>query len=168
MELSPKYSDLNQLKLEEEEEEADSISSEGSSIGSLEPDIEEEVSNSSPKIKDPLQDMSSLLQQLPSKRGLSKHYQGKSQSFTSLKEVTCLEDLAKPENPYNKKLKSCKSYAAIYNNLPCPPNKSSSQRPSCSKTNNNIGNLLGNRRPPMDPHRSASTNSFSNQTALFA
>ncbi|KAK3218567.1 hypothetical protein Dsin_012537 [Dipteronia sinensis] len=58
---------------------------------------------------DPLLDMSSLLHQLPFKRGLSKHYQGKSQSFTSLSEVTCVEDLAKVENPINKRLKSCKS-----------------------------------------------------------
>lgn len=70
MEWPPKYSNLNQHQFVEEEEaeaEADSISSEASSIGSVESDFEEEVSNSSPKIIDPLQDMSSLLQQLPSK-----------------------------------------------------------------------------------------------------
>ncbi|XP_057809285.1 protein OXIDATIVE STRESS 3-like [Salvia miltiorrhiza] len=55
----------------------------------------------------PLQDMSSLLLQLPLKRGLSKHYNGKSQSFTSLSDVKSLEDLAKQENPFNKKLKIC-------------------------------------------------------------
>ncbi|KAJ4973063.1 hypothetical protein NE237_006237 [Protea cynaroides] len=57
----------------------------------------------------PLYEMSSLMQQLPFKRGLSKYFQGKSQSFTSLSNVRSMEDLAKPENPYNKKLKSCKS-----------------------------------------------------------
>ncbi|OVA12074.1 hypothetical protein BVC80_1489g5 [Macleaya cordata] len=62
----------------------------------------------------PLYEMSSLIQQLPFKRGLSKHYQGKSQSFTSLSEVRCLEDLAKPENPYKKKLKTCKSYGGLF------------------------------------------------------
>ncbi|TKY47343.1 hypothetical protein E2542_SST29403 [Spatholobus suberectus] len=61
-------------------------------------------------VADSLSDMSSLFQQLPIKRGLSKFYQGKSQSFTSLTNVRSLEDLAKPENPYNKRLKSCKSY----------------------------------------------------------
>jgi hypothetical protein len=40
------------------------------------------------------------------RRGLSKFYQGKSQSFTSLTNVKSLEDFAKPESPYNKKLKS--------------------------------------------------------------
>ncbi|KAJ8531449.1 hypothetical protein K7X08_026883 [Anisodus acutangulus] len=60
-----------------------------------------------------LQNMSSLLQELPFKRGLSKHYNGKSQSFTSLSNVISLEDMAKPENPYNKRLKSCKSYGVF-------------------------------------------------------
>ncbi|KAL1211471.1 Protein OXIDATIVE STRESS 3 LIKE 3 [Cardamine amara subsp. amara] len=40
-----------------------------------------------------------------SRRGLSKHYKGKSQSFTSLSEALTVEDLAKPENPFNAKLK---------------------------------------------------------------
>ncbi|XP_010485654.1 PREDICTED: uncharacterized protein LOC104763943 [Camelina sativa] len=40
-----------------------------------------------------------------SRRGLSKHYKGKSQSFTSLAEALSVEDLAKPENPFNAKLK---------------------------------------------------------------
>ncbi|CAH8325553.1 unnamed protein product [Eruca vesicaria subsp. sativa] len=40
-----------------------------------------------------------------SRRGLSKHYRGKSQSFTSLSEALTVEDLAKPENPFNAKLK---------------------------------------------------------------
>lgn len=39
------------------------------------------------------------------RRGLSKHYKGKSQSFTSLSEALSVEDLAKPENPFNAKLK---------------------------------------------------------------
>ncbi|KAG7580475.1 hypothetical protein ISN44_As08g002650 [Arabidopsis suecica] len=40
-----------------------------------------------------------------SRRGLSKHYKGKSQSFTTLAEALTVEDLAKPENPFNAKLK---------------------------------------------------------------
>ncbi|EOA31621.1 hypothetical protein CARUB_v10014819mg [Capsella rubella] len=40
-----------------------------------------------------------------SRRGLSKYYKGKSQSFTSLAEALTVEDLAKPENPFNAKLK---------------------------------------------------------------
>ncbi|XP_022754952.1 uncharacterized protein LOC111303157 [Durio zibethinus] len=46
------------------------------------------------------------------RRGLSKHYQGKSQSFTSLASVRSIEDLPKKVIPmYNRaKMKSCKSY----------------------------------------------------------
>lgn len=48
-------------------------------------------------------------------RGLSKFYNGKSQSFTSLASAKSLEDLAKRVNnniiiPQRKKMKCCKSY----------------------------------------------------------
>ncbi|KAM6601545.1 protein OXIDATIVE STRESS 3 [Cannabis sativa] len=61
----------------------------------------------------PLYELSELMSQLPIKRGLSKFFQGKSQSFTSLSKVLSIEDLAKKENPYNirRKMKACKSYA---------------------------------------------------------
>lgn len=117
------------------------------------------------------------------RRGLSKHFQGKSQSFTSLSNVLCVEDLAKPENPYNKKLKSCKSYGGLL--LLTENTKSKNKmasKGSCSSLmsagrNNNmsfLGNNNNNNRPPIhhpaphDPHRSTSTNCFSNQTPLFA
>lgn len=112
------------------------------------------------------------------RRGLSKHFQGKSQSFTSLSNVLCVEDLAKPENPYNKKLKSCKSYGGLL--LLTENTKSKNKmasKGSCSSLmsagrNNNMS-FLGNNRPPIhhpapDPHRSTTTNCFSNQTPLFA
>lgn len=60
--------------------------------------------------KGPLYDLSSLISQLPVKRGLSKYYEGKSQSYSSLSDVRCLEDLPKKERPYNRrKMKSGKS-----------------------------------------------------------
>lgn len=134
----------------------------------------------------PLQDMSSLLQELPFKRGLSKHYNGKSQSFTSLANVRSLEDLAKPENPYNKKLKSCKSYGLFESHHGSPGHPTSrsnhhggtsssrlmskkASRGSCSslclKRNSSF---VGNRPPLPHPHRSPSTSSFTSQTPLFA
>lgn len=73
-----------------------------SSCSINEQDVEEEEVDTS---STPLQDMSSLLLQLPLKRGLSEHYNGKSRSFTSLSNVKSLEDLAKQENPFNKKIK---------------------------------------------------------------
>ncbi|KAL3527378.1 hypothetical protein ACH5RR_012034 [Cinchona calisaya] len=128
----------------------------------------------------PLQDLSCLLQELPFKRGLSKHYNGKSQSFTSLANVRCLEDLAKPENPYNKKLKSCKSYGGLFHESHGASSSNQfgggrrlmskkTSRGSCSslcvKRNSSF---IGNRPPiPPPPHRSTSTSNFAPQTPLF-
>ncbi|KAI9153320.1 hypothetical protein LWI28_009492 [Acer negundo] len=45
----------------------------------------------------PLEDMHSLLAQLPHKReGLSKHYSGKSKSFHCLLDVKRVQDIPKP------------------------------------------------------------------------
>ncbi|CAL9092364.1 unnamed protein product [Musa textilis] len=67
--------------------------------------------SSKPASDGPLHDMSSLMEQLPIKRGLSKYYQGKSQSYTSLAVVSSIEDLPKKETPYARKMKTCRSYA---------------------------------------------------------
>ncbi|KAL2333172.1 hypothetical protein Fmac_014385 [Flemingia macrophylla] len=162
----------------------------GSSI-SLESDSFEEVtshassssSSSSPHdddhqlvvLADPLSDMSSLVQQLPIKRGLSRFYQGKSQSFTSLTNVRSLEDLAKAENPYNKRLKSCKSYAGVCNipNTMSPSSRGVSKagttsRGSCSSLNARRGTTATNFRPPIPAQRSTSTNTIPNQPFLLA
>ncbi|OWM84478.1 uncharacterized protein LOC116194252 [Punica granatum] len=58
----------------------------------------------------PLYELSKLMAHLPIKRGLSRFYEGKSQSFTSLASVRSIEDLAKEENPGRKRLKLSKSY----------------------------------------------------------
>ncbi|EAY98744.1 hypothetical protein OsI_20676 [Oryza sativa Indica Group] len=62
---------------------------------------------------DSIYDMSSMTEQLPAKKGLSRYYEGKSQSFACMSEVRCLEDLRKKEKPYKSKIKSCNSYAAL-------------------------------------------------------
>ncbi|URD80776.1 hypothetical protein MUK42_02796 [Musa troglodytarum] len=61
----------------------------------------------------PLFEMSSLVALLPVKRGLSKHFEGKSQSFTSLDKVRCLGDLAKPGRPSKRRLGSNGHKAAL-------------------------------------------------------
>ncbi|XP_041002487.1 uncharacterized protein LOC121248173 [Juglans microcarpa x Juglans regia] len=133
-----------------------------------------------------LNDLSSLLQQLPIKRGLSKHYDGKSRSFTSLSNVKCMEDLVKIEHPYNKKLKSCKSYVGLgksQSHRSSRPPMASSSKPrlniskklsnskgSCSLLSvNRSGSFLRSGSPASPPHRSTSSSSISNQTpALLA
>ncbi|XP_031492643.1 protein OXIDATIVE STRESS 3 LIKE 1-like [Nymphaea colorata] len=56
----------------------------------------------------PLDTMDSLGDSLPMRRGISKFYAGKSKSFTSLSEAAAAvaKDLAKPDNPYNRKRKN--------------------------------------------------------------
>lgn len=173
----------------EDHEDNDSYSSDVSSLVSSDDESDDDAfdesnssSGSSPSSNENLQmadghalgDMSDLLQQLPSKRGLSKHFQGKSQSFTSLAKVMCLEDLAKPENPYNKKLKSCKSYVGLSRALPPPTRSASSSklfnhkpssRASCSSLGIGInGSFLGltnSSRPPSHPsHNNGATSAF--------
>lgn len=51
----------------------------------------------------------SLEASLPVKKGLSRFYSGKSQSFSCLADVISVRDLAKPENPYNRKRKILQS-----------------------------------------------------------
>ncbi|RLN28069.1 uncharacterized protein C2845_PM05G31660 [Panicum miliaceum] len=62
---------------------------------------------------DSIYDMTSMMSQLPPKKGLSRYYEGKSQSFACMSEVRCLEDLRKEDSPYKQKVKSCKSYVAL-------------------------------------------------------
>lgn len=62
---------------------------------------------------DSIYDMTSMMSQLPAKKGLSRYYEGKSQSFACMSEVRSLEDLRKKDNPYKQKIKSCKSYVAL-------------------------------------------------------
>ncbi|KAK9666027.1 hypothetical protein RND81_14G154300 [Saponaria officinalis] len=79
-------------------------------------DLLDDASSSSSSCDGPLYGLSKLMDQLPIKRGLSKYYQGKSQSFTSLARVTSLEDLAKKETPYQRRLRACRSYGGGLNN----------------------------------------------------
>ncbi|MGI4370295.1 hypothetical protein ACR2V4_27270, partial [Klebsiella pneumoniae] len=67
-------------------------------------------SSSSSSSYGPLYELSELMAQLPIKRGLSKYYQGKSQTFSSLASVKSLEDLAKKGRPHKRKVKASKSY----------------------------------------------------------
>ncbi|OEL13094.1 hypothetical protein BAE44_0025886 [Dichanthelium oligosanthes] len=62
----------------------------------------------------PLYALSTMLEDLPALRtGLSKHYQGRSQSFTSLADVGCVEDLAKKTTPYIRRKKAPRHYAQV-------------------------------------------------------
>lgn len=99
-----------------DDEDGGSSSSFVSSTSTLYSDDEEEQGEEADSLEgfspnSPLSKMSDLMVELPIKRGLSRHYNGKSQSYTSLANVTSIHDLPKPERgPARKKLKSCRSY----------------------------------------------------------
>ncbi|XP_019089786.1 PREDICTED: uncharacterized protein LOC104730778 [Camelina sativa] len=71
------------------------VSGSSSSISMCSSDLTEDASSSNGAFDD----LSDLISQLPiihvKKGGLSKYYEGKSESFTSLANVTCLQDLVK-------------------------------------------------------------------------
>ncbi|KAL8138513.1 hypothetical protein V2J09_004514 [Rumex salicifolius] len=96
-------------------------------------------STSSLKSNGALYDLSELMSNLPIKRGLSKFYQGKSQSFTSLATVTSLEDLAKKSNNYGgyaRRMKPCKTQKSPHTTSPkstISKRSSSSSSLSCFK-----------------------------------
>ncbi|KAH9801061.1 hypothetical protein KPL71_000880 [Citrus sinensis] len=109
-----------------EEDSTNSVSSSMSSSELVEDASSSTSSSCSPSSSSsnggPLYEFSELMAQLPinviifcgCRRGLSKFYQGKSQSFTSLASVKNIEDLAKMNikgsHYYRMKMKSCKSY----------------------------------------------------------
>jgi len=104
--------------------------------------------------------------QLPIKRGLSKFYQGKSQSFTCLSRVKSIEDLPKKEaNPYRtrrKLLKESKSYTGgldtyKLHTLPKPViskkfiSRGQLPFPSSSFQSRRASFVISNCRPPFIP-----------------
>ncbi|RWW58862.1 hypothetical protein BHE74_00034241 [Ensete ventricosum] len=114
-----------------------------SSSSSLDDQLEEEGS---------LLEMSSLISVLPIKRGLSKHFNGKSQSFTSLDDVRCLEDLAKPERSCKRRLSSCKSYGGGLDSHKALSPKASS-RIITKRASSSSSSLLSARRHSLSSNR---------------
>uniref|UniRef100_A0A5B6YPY2 Oxidative stress 3 n=1 Tax=Davidia involucrata TaxID=16924 RepID=A0A5B6YPY2_DAVIN len=103
---TPSSSSFSSLELEEDS----TISNESSDMADDDTSSSTSSYSSSSQSTAPLYDLSELMAQLPIKRGLSKFYQGKSESFTSLSRVRSIEDLAKKESPYKRKMKACKSH----------------------------------------------------------
>ncbi|TVU16004.1 hypothetical protein EJB05_39564 [Eragrostis curvula] len=94
-------------RCEEQEEDIgcpSSGSSSSSTSASDEVDLADDASWSGPAAHF---EMASLMTQLPIKRGLSRFFDGKSQSFASLAAVGDLEDLPKPPAKRLKTSRSC-------------------------------------------------------------
>ncbi|KAL4319660.1 hypothetical protein GQ457_18G001150 [Hibiscus cannabinus] len=84
----------------------------------------------------PLYELSEIMAQLPIKRGLSKHYQGKSRSFTALASVKSIGDLPKKAITVcsRAKMKPCKIHGwgpdGHHNNKPFSPKATISKKGS--------------------------------------
>ncbi|XP_022728954.1 uncharacterized protein LOC111284537 [Durio zibethinus] len=119
-----KSEDQRRLLLAEEIEDDDLGSCSSSSIGRNsdvsgesssggEDSTEAEVQS---QLKGPLDTMDALEEVLPMRRGISKFYNGKSKSFTSLADaaaVSSVKDFAKPDNPYNRKRKNLLAHSSL-------------------------------------------------------
>ncbi|KAL5559548.1 hypothetical protein UlMin_035759 [Ulmus minor] len=78
-------------------------------------DCEENEAQSS--YKGPLEMMEALEEVLPVRRGISKFYNGKSKSFTSLMEACdspSIKDIVKPENAYTRKRRNLLAFSHIW------------------------------------------------------
>ncbi|KAL6633767.1 hypothetical protein ACP70R_026438 [Stipagrostis hirtigluma subsp. patula] len=85
--------------------ESSSPSTSRGSAGSSSSELDDDASSSGSDRRH--FEMSTLMAQLPLKRGLSRFFDGKSQSFASLAAVGSLEDLAKPPRKRLKPSRSC-------------------------------------------------------------
>ncbi|TVU28024.1 hypothetical protein EJB05_19531, partial [Eragrostis curvula] len=86
--------------------DSEMTSTSGDSTGSSS-ELDDDASSSSGSDHSRSFEMASLMTQLPLKRGLSRFFDGKSQSFASLAAVGSLEDLAKPLRKRLKPSRSC-------------------------------------------------------------
>lgn len=90
------------------------------------------------------------------RRGLSKFYKGKSESFTSLARVTSIEDLVKKATPYRRNLKpsrSCGTGLHSYKQYTLPKaiiSKKATKGVSLSSFPSKRGSFM-NTKPPLTP-----------------
>ncbi|XP_010536834.1 PREDICTED: metabotropic glutamate receptor-like protein P [Tarenaya hassleriana] len=107
----------DETSLEEDSRDSSSSCSSMSSSSDFAEDASSSSSSSSPSSNGPLHDLSELMNHLPIKRGLSKFYEGKSQSFTSIANAKSIEDLCKKKWSRSGggavRMKPCKSSCGL-------------------------------------------------------
>ncbi|EOY30257.1 hypothetical protein QQP08_024894 [Theobroma cacao] len=147
------------LSSADEREEEDSRSCSSSSIG-RNSDVSDGSSSdgedsteaeAQSELKGPLDTMDALEEVLPVRRGISKFYNGKSKSFTSLADAAAassIKDFAKPDNPYNKKRKNLLAHSSLLFKNHNHPLRSSGSEISKRLTNSSrstvaLGTTLG-------------------------
>uniref|UniRef100_A0ACD5W0T8 Uncharacterized protein n=1 Tax=Avena sativa TaxID=4498 RepID=A0ACD5W0T8_AVESA len=105
---------------------------------------------------DSVYDMSSVKAELPAKKGLSRYYDGKSQSFQCMSDVTCLEDLRK-KRPHKK----IRSYVDLDEEACCPAPGPNGGKGAGKPAGSSCANLMARngamlyRPPPIPVNKSA-------------
>ncbi|XWS72265.1 hypothetical protein CRYUN_Cryun02cG0025200 [Craigia yunnanensis] len=92
------------------------------------------------ELKGPLDTMDALEEVLPMRRGMSKFYNGKSKSFTSLADAAAassVKDFAKPDNPYNRKRKNLLAHSFLLDKNRINPLRNSGSEISKRLANSN-------------------------------
>ncbi|KAJ4848795.1 hypothetical protein Tsubulata_047280 [Turnera subulata] len=135
------FAENRQLPVEEDSCSSSSSSSIGRDSDDDSGDETTEVQSS--RKEGPLDSMDVLQEVLPIRRGISKFYNGKSKSFTSLEDassVSSVKDFAKPESLFNRKRKNMLVHRDKNRNFPSRDNVTGlSKRPSSTFPNPAVG-----------------------------
>ncbi|KAM3212433.1 hypothetical protein ACQJBY_065476 [Aegilops geniculata] len=108
----------------------------------------------------PLYELSPLLAHLPVRTGLSKYYKGKSQSFTSLSDVKCLQDLAKKTTAHNGRKAS---RSTISRHVPGPCSKTITKKTAPRGSSGGVPSRAWSRGLP---HRSGKPPAYQSKKEL--
>ncbi|KAJ1272394.1 hypothetical protein BS78_06G198700 [Paspalum vaginatum] len=146
-------------RFEEQEEDIGCASDSSASSSSDGVDLADDASSSGSSAHF---DMGSLMTQLPIKRGLSKFFDGKSQSFASLAAVGGLEDLPKPPA---KRLKTSRSCGVGLQDAHCGRHSAAAEKHKASRARLAAPRRLVRARPLVTERPSAAA---AGQPLLFA
>jgi hypothetical protein len=112
-------------------------------------DLDDDATSPSSGRSDSRFEMASLMTQLPFKRGLSKFFDGKSQSFSSLAAVGSLQDLAKPPRKRPKPSGSCGGGLDAHRGRLLSPRRHCPSKKAVARTGALAGLSAATRRPPL-------------------
>ncbi|XVF35134.1 hypothetical protein REPUB_Repub18cG0118700 [Reevesia pubescens] len=150
---SPEEKSEDRRRLSADEREDDDLGSCSSSSIGRNSDVSGESSSDGEdlteaemqsQLKGPLDTMDALEEVLPIRRGISKFYNGKSKSFTSLADAAAassVKDFAKPDNPYNRKRKNLLAHSSLLDKNVNNPLRNSGSEISKRLSNSNRSTL---------------------------
>ncbi|KAI4337193.1 hypothetical protein L6164_015639 [Bauhinia variegata] len=115
--------------------------------------------------KGPLDMMDSLEEVLPIRRGISKFYNGKSKSFTSLADASSCKEIAKPENGYTRRRRNLMAFNHVWDknrNFPLRSNSGGISKRTISSSRSALALAFAIDRSDSSRSLSEDSNSSSN------